>query len=58
MSFLKYFMNMNDFVIEIFDFDIVMNAISKNSSIQQIENSKTTKKIFVLIFIASRKMFD
>ena len=51
MSFLKHFMNMNDFVIESFDFDIAMNAISKNSSIQQIENSETTKKISVSIFI-------
>ena len=45
MSFFKHFMNMNDSVIEIFDFDIALNAISKNSSIQQFENLKTTKKI-------------
>ena len=51
MSFFKYFMNMNNFVIEIFDSDIAMNAFLKNSSIQQIENSKTMKKIFVSIFI-------
>ena len=50
MSFFKHFMNMNDSVIETFDFDIVMNAFSKNSSIQHIENSKTLKKNSIYIF--------
>ena len=44
MSSLKHFMNMNDFAIEIFDFGIAMNAFSKNSSIQHIENSETLEK--------------
>ena len=34
MSFFKYFMNMNDSIIETFDFDITINAYSKNSLIQ------------------------
>ena len=51
MSSFKHFMNMNDFAIEIFDSDIVLNAISKNSSIQQIENSETMKKTSDSIYI-------
>ena len=44
MSSLKHLMNMNDSAIETFDSDTAMNASSKNSSIQQIEYLKTTKK--------------
>ena len=51
MSSLKYFMNMNDFAIETFDFDITLNAHSKNSSMQHIDDSKTLKKTFDSIYI-------
>ena len=45
ISSLKCLMNMNDFAIETFDSDITLNAHSKNSSTQHIENSKTMKNI-------------
>ena len=51
MSFFKHFMNMNDFAIETFDFDIAINAFLKNSSSQQIENSETMMTISISIFI-------
>ena len=52
MSFLEYFINENNFVIEIFNFDIKLRAFSKNSSLQHIENSKTLKKNYVYDFFA------
>ena len=45
MSSLKHLMNMNDFAIETFDFDITLDASLKNSLIQHIENSKTWRRI-------------
>ena len=50
MSSQKHFINENDFVIEIFDFDIELNSFSKNSLIQHIENSKTMKKNSIHIY--------
>ena len=50
MSSLKHLMNMNDFAIETFDFDITLDAHSKNSSTQHIENSKTSKKNSIFIY--------
>ena len=50
MSSFKHFININNFVIEIFDFDIAINVFSKNSSSQHIENSKTSKKNSICIY--------
>ena len=50
MSFFEYFINENDFAIEIFDFDIALNASSKISLIQHIENLKTLKKNSIYIY--------
>ena len=59
MSSLKHLMNMNDFTIETFDFDIAMNASLKNSSSQHIENSKTLKKNSICIYeFSAFSVFD
>ena len=59
MSFFKHLMNMNDFDIETFDFDIAMSAFSKNSSIQHIQNSKTLKKNSIFIYeFSALSVFD
>ena len=59
MSSSKHLMNINDFAIETFDFDITLNAHSKNSSTQHIENSKTLKKNSVYIYeLSALLIFD
>ena len=50
MLFHEHFIHENDFVIEIFDFDIALNVFSKISLIQHIENLKTIKKNSICIY--------
>ena len=58
MFFLEYFINENNFDIEVFYFAIEIITSSKNSSIQQIEHSETLKKNSIYIELFAFSVFD